>query len=439
MYLIYSLLFTLGALLVGPYYLWRRRREMGAASWRERFGFLPHSFQQSQRGAIWVHAVSVGETLAVVGLVRELQQAFPGRKIFLSHVTPTGRQAGENRLGSVAGRFYLPLDWSWAVRATLKRIRPALLVVVETELWPNLLRAAQESDIKVILVNGRLSDSSFRHYRLVRPFMRRVLGTVDRICAQTERDAERFRRLGARSQSVVLTGNLKFDAKPPQLGELPRLVEGILQRTGRAPVLVAASTMPGEELLVLRAWRMVQLRHPKALLALAPRHPTRFEEVARLLAEGGSSFVRRTMLAAHPELFADRLAAADVLLLDSIGELAGIFELADVVFMGGSLVPTGGHNLLEPAYWSKPIVFGPHMQNFRDMTQLFLQAEAAVQVHDPNDLARVTLRLFEDRTACLHLGEKAKQILVNESGATGRILNQIQELMASEVPLRADV
>jgi 3-deoxy-D-manno-octulosonic-acid transferase len=437
MYLIYSVLFTLGVILTAPYYLWRLRGKGGSAHWGERLGCLPDSFQQAQPGPIWIHAVSVGETLAAVGLVRELQQRYPERKIFLSHVTPAGREAGENRLPSVAGRFYLPLDWRWAVRRALERIRPAMLVIVETELWPNLLRAARESGARVILANARLSDRSSRRYRLALPFMRRVLEDVDRICVQTATDAERFRRLGAKPESVELAGNLKFDAQPPQLGELPRLLEKVLARATRQPVLVAASTMPGEERLVLQAWKNIRDRHPRALLILAPRHPARFEEVAQLLTEARSSFVRRTMLEAREDVLAGQLASSEILLLDTIGELAGIFELADMVFMGGSLVPTGGHNLLEPAYWSKGIIFGPHMENFRDIAQLFLQAEAAVQVRDTDELAHVVLKLLEDGAARRRMGEKAKQVLERESGATARVLEDIRELLDGGVPLRA--
>jgi 3-deoxy-D-manno-octulosonic-acid transferase len=437
MYLIYSVLFTLGVVLTAPYYLWRLRGKGGSARWRERFGYLPDSFQQARPGAIWVHAVSVGETLAVVGLVRELQQRYPERKIFLSHVTPAGREAGENRLPSVAGRFYLPLDWRWAVRGTLERIRPAVLVIVETELWPNLLRAARESGARVILVNARLSDRSSRRYRLALPFMRRVLENVDRICVQTETDAERFRRLGARPEAVGLAGNLKFDAQPPQLGELPRLLEKALAHATRQPVLVAASTMLGEERFVLQAWKKIRGRHPRALLILAPRHPVRFEEVAQLLTEARSSFVRRTRLEAREDALAGQRASPEILLLDTIGELAGIFELADVVFMGGSLVPTGGHNLLEPAYWSKPIIFGPHMENFRDIAQLFLQAEAAVQIRDAHQLAPAALKLLEDGVGRQRMGEKAKQVLERESGATRRVLEHIRELLDAGVPLGA--
>jgi 3-deoxy-D-manno-octulosonic-acid transferase len=437
MYLVYSLLFSLGVILTAPYYLWRLRGRINSARWRERFGFLPESFQQAVPGAIWVHAVSVGETLAVVGLVRELRKTFPDRKILLSHVTPAGREAGENRLPDVAGRFYLPLDWAWCVRRALARIRPALLVVVETELWPNLLRSAQKLGSRVVLVNARLSDRSVSRYRFMRPFMRRVLENVDRVCAQTNTDAERFRLLGAKPERVVVTGNLKFDALPPQLGEFPARLAKAFERAQRRPVVVAASTMPGEESLLLEAWDEVWRRYPQALLILAPRHPARFEAVAQLLAEAGRSIVRRTALESTEEALATQLSSPELLLLDSIGELAGVFELADVVFMGGTLVPTGGHNLLEPAYWGKPILFGPHMRNFRDIAQLFLDAGAAVQVRNARELGRVILQLLEDEARRCELGERAKKVLEQESGATQRVMERLRELLGAQVPVRA--
>jgi 3-deoxy-D-manno-octulosonic-acid transferase len=433
MYLIYSFLVTLGVLLTAPYYVWKRRDELAGRRWRERFGLLPESFQQAERGAIWIHAVSVGETLAVVRLARELQQHFSERKIFLSSVTPAGRSAGESRLPSVAGRFYLPMDWRGAVGAALERIRPSLLVIVETELWPNLLRAAHESGARIILVNGRLSPRSFPRYRLVRPLMRRVLEDVDVICAQTEADAERFRHLGATPERLVLAGNLKFDAEPPRAGAFSRLVGKAATAAGRGPIMIAASTMPGEEPMVLSAWSKVRAHYPQALLILAPRHPARFGEVARILTNSGCSHIRRTHLASQEAEVSSRLAAPEILLLDSIGELAGILELADVVFMGGSLVPTGGHNILEAAYWAKPVVFGPHMENFQDIARLFLDANACVQIQDKEELAESVLKLFGDRAAAKRLGARGKQVLERQTGATARVLEQIQRLLKADV------
>jgi 3-deoxy-D-manno-octulosonic-acid transferase len=431
MYLIYSMLFTLAVTLSAPFYLWRQRKHLGRGDWRERFGRIP--FQEARPGAVWVHAVSVGETVAVAGLVQEVRRVFPDRKIFLSHVTPAGREAGEARLPTIAGRFYVPLDWRWTVRRTLERIRPALLLVVETELWPNLLHAAQQAGTRVVLVNARLSQRSLRSYGLARPFMRRVLADVDAICAQTETDAERFRQLGARPERVRMVGNLKFDAQPPQLGEFARALKTALGRAERGPVLVAASTMVGEEPLILEAWDLIQARYRRALLILAPRHPARFDEVGRYLTRVGRGFARRTALKAEDRELSQQLATTAILLLDTIGELAGLFELADLVFIGGSLVPTGGHNLLEPAYWSKAIAFGPHMENFRDIAHMFLEAGAAIQIGSPEDLAH-TAWLLENSEARRRLGASARRVLEQNSGATARTLECLRELLDRDAP-----
>jgi len=430
MYLIYSMLFSVGAILTAPFYWWRKGRGQKRGYWAERFGNIP--FQEANPGAIWVHAVSLGETLAVAGLIKEMQKAFPERKIYLSHVTPTGREAGEARLPSIAGRFYLPLDWRWAVRKALARIRPSLLVIVETELWPNLLRAAQEAGAHVVMVNARMSKRSLRGYSLARPFMRRVLANVNQICAQTPQDAERFCHLGAQPDRVRMVGNLKFDAQPPQLGEFARALKASLQLAQRGPVLVAASTMPGEEPLVLEAWDSIRARYPKALLILAPRHPARFEEVSQDLARAQRGFVRRTTLQVGEQPLSSRLASTAILFLDTIGELAGIFEVADMVFIGGSLVPTGGHNLLEPAYWSKVIAFGPHMENFRDIAKLFLDAGAAIQVRSPEELAHATW-LLENKEARESLGASARQVLEQNSGATARTLDGLRKYLDRDV------
>jgi len=431
MYLLYSLLLSAGIVVAAPFYLWRHRGRLSALGLRERFGFLPHSFQQPSAGAIWVHSVSVGETLAAVRLVQQLQQVYPDRKVFLSHVTAAGRQAGEHRLPDVAGRFYLPLDWCWSVRRAFRRLRPSLLLLVETELWPNLLRMAKQHGACVMLVNGRLSDRSFGRYRLIRPFLRRVLSDIDCICARMAADAARFVLLGAPPGRVVITGNLKFDARPPEVGELPERLRAALQQVGRSPVMVAGSTMPSEEKLVLQAWGQIQQSHPKGLLILAPRHPARFGEVAQLLSTEARRFVRRTSLGSDPATLAGQMAFAEVLLLDTIGELAGLFELADVVFMGGSLVPTGGHNLLEPAYWGKPILFGPHMQNFPDVASAFLQSDAAIQVGDWRELAVEVLRLLEDGTRRQQLGKRAREVLAREAGATERVIERVRQLIGS--------
>ena len=467
MFLIYSLFFTVGVILAAPYYLWRLRGHiLSGADWRERFGFLPDSLQQTavprQPGgpaggppafgsrspaAIWIHAVSVGETLAVTGLVREIQQRYPDRKIFMSHVTPAGRETGEKRLPSagvsarggehagtavpprLAGRFFLPLDWGSCVRRVVKRIQPAVLIIVETELWPNLVRVAHRSGARVVLVNARLSDGSFRGYKRFGFFMRRVLDNVDLVCAQTERDAERFRLLGVPRDRVMVAGNLKFDTAPPQLGRLAAVLKTALREAQRGPVVVAGSTMPGEEELVLQAWQQIRSHFPKAMLILAPRHPNRFEAAAQLLSQQRLPFIRRTELETDQQQLYRQLINPEIMLLNTIGELAGIFEMADVVFVGGSLVPTGGHNVLEPVYWGKPTLFGPFMDNFRDIARMFTEAGAAMQVGNATELARSVIQLLGDTTLQREIAGRAKQLLHTESGVTERVLEQIDRLL----------
>ena len=424
---LYSLLLTLAALVAAPFYLIRYGlRELPRGYWRERLGRLPEGLgEPAQAGAIWIHAVSVGETLAVAGLARELRRRNPSRPLYLSHVTPTGRAAGESRITDAAGRFYLPLDWKWAVRRVFERLRPSLLIVAETELWPNLIQVAREGGTRVVLVNARLSERSFRGYRRFRFFFAGVLKSLDRVFAQPERDAERFRALGVPAGKVMVAGNLKFDGRPPEPGELSRRLREALQDANRGPVLVAGSTMAGEERLLLGGWNWIRARFPQALLVLAPRHPQRLGETARLLEDAKRPFVRRSALT--PSDFDRRIASAEVLLLDSMGELAGVYELADVAFVGGSLGPSGGHNLLAPAYWAKPVLFGPHMENFIDMAEQFVSEEAGYQVRDAEGLGRRAVELFGDPERRQAAGRRARRLLERESGATVRIAESIFE------------
>jgi 3-deoxy-D-manno-octulosonic-acid transferase len=433
---LYSLLVTVAALLAAPYYLIRDRlRGVPPDYWHERLGRLPWSISvPGENGTIWVHAVSVGETLAVAGLVGEIMRRFPSQPLYLSHVTPTGRAVGEARIPGVAGRFYLPLDWKWAARRVFDRLQPKLLIIAETELWPNLLAVAFEQGTRVVLVNARLSERSFAGYRRFKFLFRPALAAIDVVFAQTDRDADRFRQLGVPAEKVRVAGNLKFDTQPPQLGEFPRLARRALEEARRGPVLVAASTMAGEEPLVLRAWDSIRERFPAAMLILAPRHPQRFDEVAQLLGSSGCRSVRRTEL--DPLNPGVRFAEAEIVLVDTLGELAGVFELADAAFVGGSLVPTGGHNVLEPAFWAKPVLFGVHMHHFRDIAEQFLAEGAAFQVKDPDELANRASELFADVRLREQMGSRAKHLLENGSGATKRIAAQLAGWLEKESALQ---
>lgn len=416
---------------MAPFYIWRHRGRKELAGWRERLGILPPSFRQNASGSLWIHAVSVGETLAVAGLVKELQRRYPDRKIFMSGVTAAGREAGEKKLPGIAGQFYLPFDWKWSVRRVLEQIRPSILLIVETELWPNLLKTANEFGCRTLLVNARVSDRSFPGYRRLRPFMRRVLQDIHRICTQSTTDAKRFQALGALPDRVVVTGNLKFDGKPLEFGSFGTRMREILAGANRSPVFVVGSTMRGEEPLVLQAWQKIHSKHPRTFMVLAPRHPARFEEVAGLLQAQQLNYIRRSSVSQGDEGILRQLVSYEILLLDTIGELAETFGIADVVFIGGSLVPTGGHNVVEPAFWGKPIIFGPHMNNFRDVASLFLRAGGAIQVANAEELATAALRLLDHPADSRAMGERAKGVVSEQAGAVLRILSQMEEWLGT--------
>ena len=311
--------------------------------------------------------MSVGEVLATRALIPALRERYPDHPLVLSTTTSTGR-AVANGLDGVDGLFYFPFDLGPSVARVLDRVRPELFIMVDTELWPTLLRQCARRGVKTVLVNGRISDRSYPRYRLVRPFFRRVLADVDSYCAQSEESGRRLISIGTPPSRVVVTGNLKFDTLSVPDSRSPWVREGVLRAfriaDGR-PVVMAASTHPGEETPVLEAFVRIRRRDPTALLVLAPRHPERCAEVTALAVGAGLETVRRSGLPVDGE------PRAAVVVLDTVGELATLFQIATVVFLGGSLVPAGGHNVLEPAAWGKPVVLGPYMENFAEIAELF--------------------------------------------------------------------
>ena len=369
MHFLYSVAIVCYALLMAPrlaYGAVRHRKYIGTM--RERWGCLPAAINPAGRPSIWIHAVSVGEVQAARTLIPGLRDRYPDHPLWLSTTTQTGRAVAA-RIEAVDGLFYFPLDLPAVIDRVLDRVRPVLFLAVDTELWPNLLRGCARRGVRTMLVNGRISDRSYPRYRLVRWLLRRVLADVDRCCAQSEESARRLIDLGAPPGRVAMTGNLKFDAAAgsspdPRPGDdgLP----GLFGWSPDRPVLMAASTHPGEEGPVLGAFLQLRTRVPDLVLMLAPRHPERGAEVAALAAERGVAAVRRSRLSEFGA------GPADVVVLDTVGELAALFRAATVVFLGGSLVPAGGHNVIEPAVWGKAVVFGPHMENFAEIAELFL-------------------------------------------------------------------
>ena len=415
MYVLYTAALAVGLVLTFPYYLIRFRKYMPTI--KERLGFVAPEAGDS---AIWIHAVSVGEVKAIDSLIAGMRRAFPQSRLVVSTTTPTGRALALER-GDVDRVIYFPLDLPGTVRRSLDRIRPVLVVVAETEIWPNFLRRCSRQGVPVFMVNGRISDKSYRRYKLGSRWLRRVLDGYRILGMQSNLDADRMRRLGAPRDRTVVFGNLKYDA--PTFA--PRLDSTLNDRLSRMqPLMVAASTAPGEEPLVLEAYRRLRGKHPALKLLIAPRLPERFEEVEHTIQSAGFSLARRSRLSSND--------AADVLLLDSIGELAAVFEHAAVVFMGGTLVSRGGHNILEPARFRKPVVFGPHMENFRDMARTFLDAEAAIEVPDAAEFARRVGQILSDPALAAEVGRKAAAVAERNAGATGRALAAIRAAMNGE-------
>ena len=427
MYLVYSLLSVVALVVASPFLAYQAiRHRKYISSLRQRLGYLPLSLNIDGDESIWIHAVSVGETLTARALIGELKARYPALKLFLSTTTMTGHEVAR-ALADVDGVFYFPLDWGFTVRRTLDVVRPRLFVMMETEIWPTVLRECRERGIATMLANGRVSKRSFARYTLIRRFFRRVLDDVDRFCMQSEEAARRMVALGADPARVVVTGSLKFDSLDwPGVGPHGQSRDRVLRyfrlSPGR-PVVMAASTLRGEDQAAFLAFRRVQARWPDALLVVAPRHPERFDEVTRQAAEEGFRVVRRTSLPV------DQSPDADVVVLDTIGELARLYQIASVVFVGGSLVDAGGHNILEPAMFGKAIVFGPHMHNFAEISAEFLRGGAAIQVSSTRELGETFVALVGDGVRRASIGAAARAIVESNRGAKARTMAVVTALL----------
>lgn len=422
MYLIYSALLAAGLLVTLPYWLMQRLRHgKYRAGLSERLGRIPPRLvAQPPRPTIWVHAVSVGEVLAVSGLVAGLKHRFPNYRIVISTTTDTGQKLARTRFGA-ENVFYFPLDFAFAIRPYLSRLRPELIVIVETELWPNFLRLGKASGTRLVIVNARISDRSWPKYRRFQSLFTRVLRQVDLFLTQTEEDARRLAQIGALQERIQVTGNLKFDVPAPAAPAIIASLRAAFQQADAGPVMVCGSTVEGEEPILLQAFVNILASYPRAALILAPRHPERFNEVAELLNQLGIRFWRRSLWSGDP-------IVAGVLLIDSIGELAALYSLADVAFVGGSLVPRGGHNIIEPALYGVPIVVGNHTENFRDIVSLF-QSRDAVRVVGPAELPLAFMELISNPAERIALGRRGAETLRAQMGATQRTMEALETLL----------
>jgi len=446
MYALYSLLTAAGMVLLSPYFLIRGLidgKYLGHVRERLGWGFPQElrlgSGQGRNEGTIWIHAVSVGEVLAAYPLAKQLKERHRDSRLVVSTTTATGQKLARERMQFADAIFYFPLDWRGPVRRAIKMVRPATVIIVETEIWPNFLRECRRAGVPVIFVNGRLSEKSFRGFRraivfscgVLRGFLKRILNDAALFLMQSEQDASRLLDLGAEPKRVIVAGNLKYDLGDPAESPLSEWLAGELARNHRQPVLVAGSVMANEEIHVLRAFAEVEREFPRALLILAPRKPDRFDEAARIIGESRREPVRRSNLKLNGTGSTELSAPGSVLLLDSMGELASLYRFADVVFVGGSLVPSGGHNILEPAAFSKVPVYGPSMDNFREMAAKFLHAGAAVQVNTPEALGAAWIALLKEDIRAMRMGAAARDLVDRNRGATARVLASIEQIVDS--------
>jgi 3-deoxy-D-manno-octulosonic-acid transferase len=431
-YFAYNILLALLAPLLVPYLLLRGRLKGQAwSSLSQRLGTLPVSFHQTGSNAIWLHAVSVGEVASCAELIRTLRRRFPKCPIFVSTTTVSGQKLARERLaGVVDGIFHAPIDLPFAVRRVLFALRPRLVIVAETEIWPNLFREVKRFGASLLLLNARISDRTLPRYRNLRFFFAPVLANADLILAQSAQDQERLLQAGAPADRLRIGGNLKYDFDPAD-APLHDDLKTFLSRHPAASVIVAGSTREGEEAPVLEAFREVASRQPRALLVLAPRHPSRWDEVAGMLSAGGLPFVRRSELASDASA---AFSLPGVLLLDTLGELASLYPLADVVFVGGSLNGWGGHNVLEPALAGKPVVVGPTMQNFQAIADELLRREALVQVESAHQLPAALLSLLGDRETSAAIGSRGREAAQAQRGATETAAREAQRLHGLATP-----
>ena len=463
MYLLYNVLLFFVLVVSTPWWLWQMlRKGKYRTGWSERLGRVPERLlsgggfnrrgeqprpsqhmartghpgelweqpsKRSNDSLIWVHAVSVGEVLAISRVVAELEAQLPGWRIVVSTTTDTGQRLARERFAA-ENVFYVPLDLSFAVEPYFRALCPKMLVLAESEFWPNLLRLAHDSGAAVAVVNARVSDRSLPGYLRFRGLLRGVMQNVDLFLAQSEEDARRLQQIRAPAERVRVSGNLKFEVKLPQGSAVGAALAARVEEKEIGPVIVAGSTLDGEESLLLEMFREVNHRYSEALLVLAPRHPERFGTVANLVESSGIPYLRRSQWKESAPI------SGGVLLLDTIGELASLYEFADVAFIGGSVAPRGGHNVLEAAQFGKAILVGPHTQNFRDIVEIFQRADA-LRVVTAQTLTPTILQLLENDAERAALGERALKVMRSQLGATEKTINALLAILAAHTPVVA--
>ncbi len=416
--LIYSVIFYLLTPFILVRLLYRAIKAPAYRSrWAQRFGFV--SSVPTNKQLIWLHAVSVGETLAAVPLVKALQEKYSDHRLIVTCMTPTGSERIRAAFGDSVDHSYAPYDMPDSVARFLNHVKPKILIIMETELWPNIIAACHKRNIPVVLANGRLSKKSANAYERIQPLVRPMLGQLTAVAAQHKDDGARFTELGLAESALTVTGNIKFDLSLNQVTK--QKAEHLLidwRGSCDRPILLAASTHRGEDEIILEAFTKIKDQINNPLLVLVPRHPERFNQVAELCSAAGFSVAKRSAK--------DLVGSADILLGDTMGELMAFFGACDIAFVGGSLVPTGGHNMIEPAAWGVPVLTGPHLFNFSEASQLLLKGDAMLICNNADQLAEHSTELFQNQHRRAEMGSSARRIAEANRGALGKLVALIE-------------
>ncbi len=414
MFIIYDLLFLIICTIYLPVYLFKRKFHSG---FNARLGKLPKDLDLGR--PIWVHAVSVGEAMSIRELVAELRQEFPVLRFVISTVTPTGNNIAKSFARAQDFVTFLPFDLSLIVNKVIRRIKPKIFIIVETEIWPNLIRCLFQNKIPIIVVNCRISDSSLGGYKAFKFIFKPLLNKINLFCCQSKLDALRLEMIGADKERIRVTGNMKFDLKVATAS----FNDSALKLDDNEELLVAGSTHPGEEEIILRIYKELRKTYPKLRLLIAPRRPERAKEVAMMVRQCGfdSQFISG--------MNDQKVQSPIVFVLDTIGKLVSFYAIADIVFMGGTMIRKGGHNIIEPAALGKPVIFGPHMFNFRGIASQFVESNCACLVHNERELEEKLKFFLENPESAAELGRRAQALVISNRGATHRNIELIKQII----------
>ncbi len=438
MYLLYNFLLTLSIILILPWWLLNLIRGKYRRGFWQRMGFYPDEIKSGliNQSPIWIHAVSVGEVIASTSLIKSLRKEYPDIKIILSTVTDTGQKIAKEKIKEADYIIYFPFDFSWSVKRALNTINPIICIIMETELWPNFLREANKKAIPVAVINGRISERSFKRYRMISLFMENVLESVKLFSMQTEDDAKRIIALGANHNNVRVSGNIKYDNEFKEIEEEKvKEIKNTLGVNNSDRIFIAGSTHPGEEEIVVKLYSNILKNYPDFRLVIAPRHIDRVGEVEEIVKKIGLNAVRKTELLKGSRVKGQGSSnTKPIIILDTIGELSFMYSIADIVFVGGSLIPHGGQNILEPAFYKKPVIFGKYMMNFQEIAKEMILSGGGIQVNNEEDLIREVGGLLNNKKKMIEIGEKGYQVIMKNRGALQKNLELIGEIIELTSP-----